>query len=632
MKKVNFNPRPSSLMINLGVRKKSTQIGAVTLLFVLFATLGLLAISAKVLQYVRATSAIQYAEHTITQADMKAWTGVSLVYEALKKLSASQVAALTAGSVTLSGVQSGISVTYSGNYSGSVPTNSTYAMFQVTGSSAGANTVLQAVYSYVPPTSVNLGNQLLFGRDTTFTGNVIYSGATPLAIGVTGSLTLTNASISNFGSVCATGNVSINSAINVTSICSNGNVTLAAGASVNQTSGYGPATINAQGNVLLVNGNVQVNGTINSNGTVTLDGGSGHADYINAQNNVTVRSNASVCTIKSNTNITYSSGSTQCPSGESFGLYANGTISSTQSNSRSHIGGVSVSSVAAYAPVTYTVDANDSTITNNVNIQFISNGNQNGCFRVYVNNYNGITAGYYYLSGENLYRNNQNCNGQATYTLCSNCGFNNISYSSASSTWSVACGNGYKGVVWFSGDLAMVNNCNNPSYYSAFIATGSITISNGNSSYYPPNYSSSQTCSGSYYPTQLCSGSSALSNASIGNVAFMAGSYTAGIFSGGNVSLSPPSLGGRTDVYGAILAGNYLTAGANVSVIAMIYSAGQNTSDTSSVNAFSSQLVINDPGGTTGSTVPITISSTSSSSSSSTSTSPSVGIVWVSPI
>ncbi|MEI8034781.1 MAG: hypothetical protein WCH96_04835, partial [Betaproteobacteria bacterium] len=71
MKKVNFNPRPSSLMINLGIRKKSTQIGAVTLLFVLFATLGLLAISAKVLQYARATSAIQYAEHTITQADMK---------------------------------------------------------------------------------------------------------------------------------------------------------------------------------------------------------------------------------------------------------------------------------------------------------------------------------------------------------------------------------------------------------------------------------------------------------------------------------------------------------------------------------------------------------------------------------
>lgn len=264
----------------------SRQRGAASILMVLLTALGLMALTAYSLQAPAAAQKVQFTEHVATQAELKAWTGVALLSEAVKKLTTNPT--LTAGQpVTLTGTQSGISITYVGP--GASISGNPVRIFQVQGSSAGATSTLQV--AVLPgPTSGNGGGgnsggygagQLLHGP-TVFSGDVNYTGTdnTPANITVIGGTLQMNGSVSGLKTVCATGDINMSSAISVETLCSNGSITL--GGSANAQN------INATGNVTLSGGAASTVGNILSNGAVTLSGGSADAGTVTATGNVIV--------------------------------------------------------------------------------------------------------------------------------------------------------------------------------------------------------------------------------------------------------------------------------------------------------------------------------------------------------
>ena len=63
--------------------KTGAQRGAATLLFLLLASLALMASTAAVVYTVKSAQKLQYAEHAATQAQITAWNGVNLISQAL---------------------------------------------------------------------------------------------------------------------------------------------------------------------------------------------------------------------------------------------------------------------------------------------------------------------------------------------------------------------------------------------------------------------------------------------------------------------------------------------------------------------------------------------------------------------
>lgn len=256
------------------------QRGAAGLLMVLLTALGLMALTAYSLQAPAAAQKVQYTEHVATQAELKAWSGVALLSEAVKKLPSTPT--LTENSaVTLSGVQDGIAITYINTVSGNL-------VFQVKGSSAGATSTLAVAVrpgagsSGSSTSSGSFGGGQLLNGPTEFSGDVTYTGTdnTPANITVIGGTLTMSGSVSGLKTVCATGDISMTSAITVETLCSNGKITLGGAANAQ--------SINATGDVTLSGGATSAVGDILSNGAVLLSGGSAAAGTVKAAGNVGV--------------------------------------------------------------------------------------------------------------------------------------------------------------------------------------------------------------------------------------------------------------------------------------------------------------------------------------------------------
>lgn len=156
---------------------------------------------------------------------------------------------------------------------------------------------------------------------------------------------------------------------------------------------------------------------------------------------------------------------------------------------------------------------------------------------VYVRNINGVEDGEYQLpppgfpAGNPVYSNG---------------------------TWTLANTGDYQvppGTLWFEGDLELTNK---GKWRNTFIATGNIRTAN-NQELHAPNYAGEVICSHVHFPEQFCQGADNGFKpvdavvASIGNYSLMAGSVDPdrASYVGGDITTR-----NNTEIYGSILAGN----------------------------------------------------------------------------
>lgn len=236
--------------------------------------------------------------------------------------------------------------------------------------------------------------------------------------------------------------------------------------------------------------------------------------------------------------------------------------------------------LTAIAADTVKVDAYEYKDASNYLFEYV-----NGKRQVTVQNINGLTTGVYYLGnypqqngrGYNDFLcksvdSSNNCTSPATpdsttRTLCQGQSTYNGCITYSNGTWTVSGKNLAPGALWFKGNLQMSNG----EYYNSVVATGNITTS-GAHVLYAVNYAGYQViCNNKFlknsttdfagmYPTNFCniSGAKLISN-SLGNVGYLAGSFTNSVFSGGVITL-----GASSNVYGSIVAGDvFLTEGSS---------------------------------------------------------------------
>lgn len=149
----------------------------------------------------------QMASHATVPAEARAWEGVELVRLYLNSLSTSEVAALTAQTLTTNA--SGITVQITGKETVGLQTQ---VSVNITGTSSLATSTLQVVYQLSPATSPVASST----KALTFNGDLVYSGGslsivdgTALAsIGVSGVLSITNGATA-LVSGCAKGGITL---------------------------------------------------------------------------------------------------------------------------------------------------------------------------------------------------------------------------------------------------------------------------------------------------------------------------------------------------------------------------------------------------------------------------------------
>lgn len=655
------------------------QRGIATLLMIVLITLGLAAASAMAAWAMQGSMRLQLAEHTATQAEMKAWTGVMLLSKAVAAMPST--AALTAGRAVGfgAGAPAGVSATL-------VEKNADgLYVFDVVGASAGARSVLRVAIR--PPQNGPGGETTLpagatFHGNTRLDGSVSYTGTDARNLYVLdGSLTLSG-SVTGLQQVCATGDITVNAAISVDELCSNGNVTLNGAAKVNK--------ISAKGNVTLAGGSASTIGTIQSNGDVTLSGGSASAGSIQASGKVTVSggaaraneiytessidwtSSATATTLAANGSVNYrpsgtgvataitaignvtltsagtvrSGGSTTLVgywgqgissrldgagllSGTSWGanggaVVAAGTVGSAVTpfpgtvkvkvlaGYNVAITPVTVATVASFERPRITVDAY--ALKSQANFAF-SGVDASGNPRLEASGVNGLEDGSYYVAANASGGRNYLCKAVTGTTcvtplmkLCQGYSDYNACLSYASGSWTLQGTTMLPGVLWFDGNLTISNGV----WVNTFLATGDITTAGGVKVYAPNYVGSDYTCLGransafglnawssygfasSAYATPLCKGTPpALGGASIANIALLSGGLKSnGQFVGGNVLL-----GSSNEIYGSVLAGQYLNTSGSTVVAGSTYSAAQGGSTTRNSNQQGGSTTIKVPAG-----------------------------------
>lgn len=688
------------------------QHGAASLVLVLIAAIGLMAITARSLQAPAAAQKMQFSEHVATQAELNAWSGVSILSAAVASLRSPS--ALTPGPLTLANVPDGIAV----NYVGTVGSN---LRFNVVGTSAGATSTLAVVLRpfvgggvtpSTPPNSYGTGQ--LYNGNTTLSGSVSYSGnGTPPNLSVLGgSLTLTG-SVTGLNTVCATGDLSVSAAISANTLCSNGNILLEGAANATR--------INAIGSVTLSGGAASSIGGIHSNGAVTLSGGSAYAGDVQATGNVAVTGGAaSALTIATEGNINWTSTSSNAatlsangtvnyipPSGDpvtdisaignvslsaarnvytqgtttlvgnygqgisgtlqsqgllsgvQWGEYggarvASGTVGSiapnyptggvhvtVQSGYTVSVPRVTIPTVSTFTMTKPTVDAY--TLRDQANLVF-TGADANGNPQVRARGIAGVADGDYFIANNTSGPSKDwlcstvsgtNCSSTPLARLCKSYSDYNSCFSYSGGSWAMSGVTALPLVLWFTGNLDVGSG----RWVNTFIASGNITTSGGMVMFSPNYPAGTYTCqgladttnrlpalsanglSGSNYAQQLCGGSPRLPlGASVANLSLVAGGMVNGEFLGGNIML-----GASSEVYGAVLAGQYFSTGGATTVAGFTFAGKQGTSSGSNSLGGSTTIVQGggsqyyDPGA-----LPCTVNCTTANAAN--------NIVWVAPI
>lgn len=219
-----------------------------------------------------------------------------------------------------------------------------------------------------------------------------------------------------------------------------------------------------------------------------------------------------------------------------------------------------------------------------------------GYTRVSVHDVAGIVSGSYALASDGARKDflcpiasfnagSRTCSlsGSTQKTICQGYSTQNACFTYASAgagKWTIAGISLAPGAYWFDGDLEVSTGI----YFNTFIATGHIATSGQHVTKSPNNAGYGPTCANApsdgvaqtaffagLVPTNFCNGATAaLTQDSLGNIAFLSGAFRDGVFSGGNIML-----GASTKTYGTIVAGNLFNSGGSTTVYGYVAAAGQ---------------------------------------------------------
>lgn len=589
------------------------QSGIATVIVVLLTGLALAAVVFGAVGYIGSLQARSVSLHAATQAQLQAWSALDAARQYL-----AQIGVTTAGTLAPN-----TPMTFAGNLAGVsakivsvTATDATYCnggtRVQMTfaGSGGPANTSLESVIcinsatvagSGLPTDTINIKGPLtLSGSNQSIdTGNskLIVDGA------ISG-----NGYLSGYDHVSATGNITLTGGNNIGALSSNGDI---------NTQGQF-TSITAFGNIIMNGGApaTAVTGSVSANGTFT-DNGGGSYNLIEAGGNINLSNGTTAAKVHSQGSVygRSSTVSTELLAQGSFNelsccsKVASGQVGTSVNLTSSRNGSVvnlsvvpglsvSVTQVAKTTSTIPKVDAYD--FQSYANYVFSFNASNAPVVTVY--NVNGITSGtQYYLVNSDGIHYDQMCTG-TTYSAGSckkicyrnppSTTYDNACITTSGTNWTVGGQSNTvlaPGIAFFKGNLTL----NSGNYYNTFIATGNISTAGSlatTSVNYAAQTAASNICANTnfstLYPTSLCSGSGVYTAIELGNVALLAGSYTAGVFSGGHVDI-----GASNVITGNIVAGDYLTTGGSSTIYGVAtaaYEAGG-----SQANVFSASTTFN---------------------------------------
>lgn len=610
-------------MIKKSQPSLSSQKGISTILIVMLVGIVLSIIILGTAYYIRGKQHAQVANHAVTNAQSGAWIGVELLRKYFEGLNKTQIDSLQAGSaaIGLSGITASIDTI-------TPPTNSTdpyqiIVTIKNISSISQAASSIRVLYNVVPSTSSSSGGGGGTGTtsvmdiysDLDLSGGITFSqnGTKGASINVYGNFSTGGVGLTGIDTLSTTGNVTLTSSAHINNIYTNGNVNLTGSASADLISAKGYIDITGggtQGN-LNSDGYINLGGGVNVNNANTLsyiDWSSGGTGQTFTAGNYVNHSNGTVNNILAKGNVTLSGGNPAtkyvtseklltCPNNwSSYTLLKAVSFSNRcpQTNVQTLPEGTN-SIVATGALVTVT--APNKPLVNALSYEsqanYIIDVDTNKDIVVTVQNVDGIPKGTYYIAKYTLNYNDyigKLCSGINQQGFCTgtsvgyiyppNTGSWNSVISYSGGSWSLKDNNGQNpslapGVFLFKGDLKPQQG----NYANTLLSTGSIDY--GTSIILKaPNYAGANVvCNSPGFgrPTNLCSSSTALIPAAIGNIALLAGSCTnattvalcKSTYSGGDISL-----GAQSTVYGNVIAGNLLNTSGQALIVGSLSAAG----------------------------------------------------------
>lgn len=255
------------------------QKGIVSVSMVAIAGVGVMALTAAGLQSIKGAQEQQLVVPTNTQATSRAWAGVEAVQSYLASLDAGQLEALGAAKLETKAMSGTTATVVSNTLNGAVRA----ITVNVTGRSAGASSTVQAVFHIASETTS--GSPIKFktidsaniNSNLKMEGGIEIIGSQSANLAVTGSVVLSG-TVKGINQLCATGDITINSDIDVKRVCTRGNLTLTGAASVtNDVEVMGKVTHNGKSI-----------GVIRANGDVNIIGGSSKAGVVSSRSNINV--------------------------------------------------------------------------------------------------------------------------------------------------------------------------------------------------------------------------------------------------------------------------------------------------------------------------------------------------------
>lgn len=621
MKRQRSNIKIATIYSSYALRH---QRGVATILVVLMVSLAMMVAAIGVIYSLRGAQDIQVAAHAKTHSQASAWAGVEVFRRYLYELSADPAALeALAGSLDMSiATSSAVLSAEIVNVVVPVGTSPTET-FDITANirsydqAAKSTSVVQVMYRVAPflcSDNIDLNGTLDFHRDLSMGGNINiqYDPGASSSFFVDGNISLGSISAAGVGVLYSTGDVFLGSGVYIPEVHANGNLTLEGSAAVGRAyavgtlSTDGSAKVIAEGNI---NGTVTLNGgangvirsladvnvtswisvgEVNTSGSFSMVGGDVGA--ISVQGDVTITGGNSVGDVVSESDVSCPSWWTNYTSIQAAGSISGcgydpltpGSVPATPGATVS----VSVMSpVEAFSMEPVKVDA--WALKNEANYVF----QYDGQMRVTVQNINSVVDGQYYIvvyNQTNYLCETLDAGGACTnpsppvLNICNGHSANNtcFDYDESSATWMFDGKNMAPGAVWVEGNLHLGNGY----YYNSFIATGDIETASAhktqaiNFAGYDPICANQFPVNASnrfdgLYPKNFCdTDNGVLKDNAVGNFGLLAGGYNpnhGGAYEGGDITL-----GASTEIFGTVMAGDYLFTGGDTTIHGYISASG----------------------------------------------------------
>lgn len=539
--------------------------------------------------YLRTKQYAATSSHALTQAQADVWAGVEIVQKYLNTLNATDLEALeTNGFPSITGLPNGIGFTVT--IEGVEPPVTGSSIYTVTSTIKSRNTNSKSAASVQVVCDVNLASSgggnvtptqpkelkaaMNFYTDLNTGGDItLVDTGDKSIINIDGNFTTAGISLNGVKTINSTGDVTLDSGVPVDNVYANGTITLSGSAVISKIASAGKK-INVKSS------NQQ--GALHANQDINIENSSTVQSANTLQNIKITNGGARIVTA-------LSGGEISCP-----GTWWN-NFTSFQANSFSTCPTQNTLSPPATPPTgaLATVSMDEQPLINALDYEesanYIFSVDSNNNIIVTVKNVQGVIDDDYYLGRQvasqsvtYLCKTVNTSNGvctSATYSLGNsiNWGYTVVTYSSG--TWKLTDTQSKTpslapGVLLFKGNVELTQG----NYHNAVFATGNITYGTSIVLKAPNYLGTNGVCNTSFnMPTNLCTSTTEMTKASVGNVALLAGSCNdasslttcKASYQGGTIKLTSSAT-----IYGNIIAGNILETSGNTTVKGAILVAG----------------------------------------------------------